>query len=152
MVPSYIERETVIAAPIDVVWGVLTDPGHIATWFADTAELDLRPGGAGRLVWTGRHTAELRVEQVDPPHRFSFRWESPSGTEPVSGNSLLVEFTLIADGEGTRLRVVESGLRELDWSDERKSGYAEDHAEGWKTLLGRLAELAPQRVREAARS
>jgi uncharacterized protein YndB with AHSA1/START domain len=36
------------------------------------------------------------VEVVDPPVRFSFRWNHPHGEEPVVGNSVLVEFTLAA--------------------------------------------------------
>jgi hypothetical protein len=59
------------------------------------------------------------------------------------GNSLLVEFMLTGDGESTRLRVVESGLSELDWSDEKKAAYVEDHDRGWQVhfndLLGYLA-------------
>jgi hypothetical protein len=52
---------------------------------------------------------------------------------------MLVEFTLIPDGAGTRLRLVESGLREVDWPDERKAEYLGDHSEGWDHHLGRLA-------------
>ena len=47
MIPEQIEREVVIAAPIERVWAVVTQPEHVGTWFGDAgAEIDLRPGGA----------------------------------------------------------------------------------------------------------
>jgi len=39
------------------------------------------------------------VEIVDPPTRFSFRWNHPRGEEPVAGNSMLVEFMLTPEGD-----------------------------------------------------
>ena len=47
MVPDQIERETVIAAPVERVWALLTEAEHLGRWFGDAgAEIDLRPGGA----------------------------------------------------------------------------------------------------------
>ena len=42
-----IVRETVVAAPVERVWEVLTRAEYVGRWFgADSAEIDLRPGGA----------------------------------------------------------------------------------------------------------
>src|SRR5262249_3743007 len=106
-----IEREIEIDAPIDVVWAVVTDPERMAEWFSDTAELDICPGGEGRLTWrqkaTNREaTVNVRVERLEPPSYFSFRWSYPDGSEPQPTNAPLVEFTLEARGESTRLRLV----------------------------------------------
>ena len=49
----------------------------------------------------------IDVQSVEPPSQSSFRWNHPAGQEPTPGNSMLVEFTLVAEGERTRLRVVE---------------------------------------------
>ena len=81
------------------------------------------------------------VENVDPPTRFSFRWNHPAGEEPAPGNSILVEFTLEDEGERTRLRVAERGLEPLPWSDADKERYAEEHNEGWGKFLDRLFRL-----------
>ena len=110
-----IEREILIEAPVDVVWGVVTEPEQIKRWFTDAADLDVRPGGNGTLRWDAKATndpatAHLRVEAVEPPHRFAFRWDFPEDAEPGPDNSLLVEFTLVAEGDSTRLRLVESGF------------------------------------------
>ena len=117
MVPEQIERETVIAAPVERVWALLTEAEHLGRWFGDAgAELDLRPGGALSLNWERYGTVRGRVVDVDAPRRFSYRWSvlrESFDSEPVEGNSTLVEFTLEAEGDGTRLRVVESGFDTL---------------------------------------
>jgi uncharacterized protein YndB with AHSA1/START domain len=82
------------------------------------------------------------VETVDPPNRFSFRWNHPREEEPVVGNSMLVEFTLTPEGdERTRLRVAESGHELRDWPDEEKQRYADEHQGGWAEFLDHLASV-----------
>lgn len=142
MVPSEIEKEILIEAPVDVVWHVVTEPEHIRQWFADQAEIDLRVGGAGHLAFKGSDAYELQVEAVDPPRRFAFRWVLRPGSVVRSDNSMLVEFILVPEDGRTRLRVVESGFDQVDWSDEAKAKYADDHSRGWQTILGRLNEYA----------
>jgi uncharacterized protein YndB with AHSA1/START domain len=144
-----IQREIVIDAPADLVWRTITEPDQIVRWFADRVELDLRPGASGSLVFEDAATtrpivAAFVVESVDPPHRFSFRWSHPEDEAPVAGNSVLVEFTLTPESDArTRLRVVESGLDAVGWSDDEKAGYVDDHRHGWAIHFGRLAELFP---------
>ncbi|MDT5024922.1 MAG: hypothetical protein QOE61_1348 [Micromonosporaceae bacterium] len=138
MVPSVIERDILIEAPVDVVWDVVTQPEQVDRWFSDEAEIDVRPGGEGSLSWQEYGTVRLRVEGVDRPHLFSFRWVYPEGEDPREGNSLLVEFTLTAEGQYTRLRVVERGLAELDWSDEQKAAYVQEHNRGWQVHFNDL--------------
>jgi uncharacterized protein YndB with AHSA1/START domain len=41
VVPSSIEREIRIQAPIEVVWSIVTEPQHITRWLSESAELDL---------------------------------------------------------------------------------------------------------------
>ena len=138
-----IEREILVEAPAEVVWATITEPEQVAQWFADRVELDARPGGHGTLVFEHMaNTAPLVVETVDPPHRFTFRWGYPDGEAPVPGNSVLVEFTLTAEGdERTRLRVAETGLDTIGWPDDDKARYADEHRNGWAVYLGRLADL-----------
>lgn len=52
--------------------------------------------------------------------RFAYRWASEADAEPVPGHSTLVEFTLDREGDGTRLRVIESGFEELEGTDEQR--------------------------------
>jgi uncharacterized protein YndB with AHSA1/START domain len=60
----------------------------------------------------------------------------------VAGNSTLVEFTLIPEGdERTRLRVTESDHELRDWPDAEKQRYTDEHRGGWGEFLERLANL-----------
>jgi uncharacterized protein YndB with AHSA1/START domain len=61
------------------------------------------------------------VEAVEPPNRFSFRWNHPAGEQPTTTNSMLVEFTLVGEGERTRLRVVETGHELHAWPESEKT-------------------------------
>lgn len=116
-----IERDILIAAPPEVVWEVITEPEHMAQWFSD-ADFELKPGADGTIA-----TYEIRIEDVEPPRRFSFRWDA-----------LLVEFTLAAEGDGTRLRLVESGF-------ENRAAQRVEHEGGWTKFLGQLREYAEAR-------
>jgi len=142
-----IEREIEIDAPIDVVWTVITEPEHITGWFTDSAELDVRPGGAGRFGWHAKETnremvVNLQVERLDPPHFFSFRWEYPDGDDPSETNAPLVEFSLEARGDSTHLRLVESGLDKIVRSDADKETYFTEHTNGWARIAERLRDYA----------
>jgi uncharacterized protein YndB with AHSA1/START domain len=143
-----IEREVLIEAPAEVVWSTITEPDQISQWFADRVELVLEPGAHGYMHF-GDQGGPVVVETVDPPTRFSFRWNHPHKDEPVAGNSMLVEFTLVPESEErTRLRVRESGHELLAWPDAEKSRYAEEHQGGWETYMNRLATLVAQRSSE----
>jgi uncharacterized protein YndB with AHSA1/START domain len=150
MVPERIEREVLVEAPVDVVWAVVTEPSHVASWFGESAEIDLRPGGAALFTWEKHGSAHARVERVEPPHVFSFRWARPLGAEPREGNSTLVEFTLAPEGEGTRLRVVESGFPALEGTEEEKTTYADGNTEGWAHELAELQAYAATLVGASA--
>ena len=141
MVPDAIEREIVIDAPPSIVWAIVTEAHHLGGWFSDEAEIDLRPGGRILLTWRGHGTYEGRVETVDEPHRFAFRWQTREG-EFTEANSTLVVMTLEADGAGTVLRVVESGFATLPWPDDARARYADENSKGWLTELGELRDYA----------
>lgn len=145
-IPDQIEREVAIEAPVERVWALLTEAEHVGTWFADAgAEIDLRPGGALVMRWAEHGTARGRIERVEPQRLLSLRWapfQEPGGAEPIEGNSTLVEFTLAAEGDRTRLRVVESGFAALACSDEQKLEHLEGNTEGWSIELGHLVEHA----------
>jgi uncharacterized protein YndB with AHSA1/START domain len=139
-----IERETVIAAPVERVWAVLTEGEHVGRWFSDAgAEIDLRPGGAITMRWSEHGVGRARIVDVDPPRRFSYRWapiREHWGEEPDDRNSTLVEFTLAEEGDGTRLKVVESGFDALEGTDEQRRRSLEENTEGWEQQLENVRE------------
>jgi uncharacterized protein YndB with AHSA1/START domain len=142
VVPDAITREIEIDAPRDVVWGIVTEARHLAGWLSDEAEIDLRPGGAMLLTWRGHGVYRGRVETVEPPHTFAFRWVLRDGEEPVKGGSTLVVMTLTPTETGTRLKVVESGFPDLVWPEPERSLYARQNADGWIRELDELRAYA----------
>ena len=146
MVQDRIERATVINAPAERVWGLITEAEHLGRWFGDAgAEIDLRPGGAIVLRWADSAASRGRVVAVEPRTRFSYRWApfaDPGGEEPVEGNSTLVEFTLEPEGDATRLRVVESGFASLATSEEQRAKNVESNTGGWEFETNELREYA----------
>jgi uncharacterized protein YndB with AHSA1/START domain len=145
MADLVIERDVLIEAPAEVVWRIITEPDQMTQWFADRVELVVEPGAHGFMGF-GDQGGPVVVETVDPPTRFSFRWNHPRGEEPVTGNSMLVEFTLTPEGsERTRLRVSERGHELLDWPDAEKERYADEHQGGWAEYLDRLAHIVAKR-------
>jgi len=57
------------------------------------------------------------------------------GQELTEGNSTLVEFTLSAEGDKTRLTVVESGFAALAVSEEVRATTVANLTEGWPQVL-----------------
>jgi uncharacterized protein YndB with AHSA1/START domain len=139
-----IEREILIEAPAEVVWRIITEPAQMSRWFADRVDLVVEPGAHGYMEF-GDQGGPVVVETVEPPARFSFRWNYPHGEEPVAGNSMLVEFTLTPVGdERTHVRVSESGHELRDWPDAEKQRYADEHSDGWVDYLERLARASAE--------
>ncbi|MEV6393178.1 SRPBCC family protein [Streptomyces sp. NPDC051907] len=141
-----IEREITIAAPVERVWAVLTEPEHVGSWFGqgEPTPVDLRPGGTMQLDHGQYGQFPTTIVKVDPPHFFSYRWASAfPGEQAVEGNSTLVEFTLAEEGDGTRLRVVETGFAGLAIPQERidTAGY-DSHSSGWTEQAQNIKQYA----------
>jgi uncharacterized protein YndB with AHSA1/START domain len=130
-----------IDAPVQVVWAVVTEAEHVSGWFSDSVELDLRPGGALALHWDGGGTVHGRVERVEPPRLFSFRWAVAPGAEGWT----LVEFSLAAEGDSTRLTVVESGFRDIAGPEDERQRHFDGHSRGWNLELGQLRDYLANR-------
>jgi uncharacterized protein YndB with AHSA1/START domain len=148
MADLVIDRDILIDAPTEVVWRTVTEPDQMSLWFASRVDLVIEPGAHGYMEF-GDQGGPVVVEVVDPPNRFSFRWNHPRDEEPAVGNSQLVEFTLTPEGaERTRLRVVESGHELRAWPDAEKQRYADEHREGWGEFFDRLASVLAKGTRD----
>jgi uncharacterized protein YndB with AHSA1/START domain len=139
---NWIEREVLIEASRQRVWAVLTEAGHVASWFGDSATVDLRPGGKAAFGWTEHGTHHAIVERVEPPSFLSYRWARDAGAEPAEGNSTLVEFTLTEVFAGTLLRLVETGFDSLHGSAAEQDKAVQENTDGWTSELAELKEYA----------
>jgi uncharacterized protein YndB with AHSA1/START domain len=138
-----IEREIRVDAAPEIVFDVVSDPAHVQRWWTDEARYEAAPGSAGHIVLTGPegHQARVAFEVVAVvPHRlFSFRWTQPEGEQAREDNSFLVTFELEPAGEGTLLRMTETGFRERGWKAAVIEQAHRDHRAGWDHHLSRLA-------------
>jgi uncharacterized protein YndB with AHSA1/START domain len=135
-----VTREIEVTAGLDRVWPALTDAAQVAQWFGDTAEVDLRVGGAVRFTWAPGEVSAGVVTTVEPMRTFAYRWDV-FGTVVDPGLFTLVEFRLRPVEAGTAVRVTETGLRRLV-----EAGVApdleellEEHVDGWRNEMSDLA-------------
>jgi uncharacterized protein YndB with AHSA1/START domain len=155
-----IEKIVVIRAPLERVWKALTDSQEFGRWFGARFEGPFVAGRSVRAVIAPREHATpeelsghpylgkpmvFQVERLDPPHRFSYRWqplEVRTDLEVVEGPSTLVEFTLEQTKDGTRLTVLETGFSEIP-ATHRRSVY-DSHEGGWSVQAQRIREHIEQ--------
>ncbi len=145
MEQASIEREIHIDASPEVVFEVISSPGHIREWWNADAQLEPVAGATGELAWddgdTPRaHVTPLTVVDAEPPRRFSFRWAYPADEALAPANALLVTFELVPSGSGTTLRLTETGFREQGWDAAILEAQYRDHSNGWDTYVRRIAE------------
>jgi len=140
-----IERSIAIAAPVERVWSIVSEPG----WWIN--EGTLRPhrivdaGDGVVVVHDQTHGAfRIRTERLDPPRYAAFRW---LGREDEKGAGTLTEFWVEDADGGVTLRVVESGLENVPESE--REAYLRDNAHGWETELT-AAQTAAQPATQAA--
>lgn len=142
-----IEREIHVDAPPEVVFEVVSSPEHISEWWTDDASFELRPGAVGEFVWGDRvDVLAMQVVAADPPRLFSFRWCYPDGKVDDSVNSMLVTFELTPAGGGTRIRMVETGFREMGWEVAKLEEQYQEHVTGWNTFIPRLGDYISRLV------
>lgn len=137
-VPDTIEREIVIAAPVDAVWPLVSEPG----WWINEGEIRehaIEP--AGDNVWkvTDVKHGEWLIEVVQSTEEqsVSYRWLAGGpDSNDGSGDRLrtLVEFTLEPVTDGTVVRVVESGFSVGTVDQKRRDDY-DGNTLGWEAEL-----------------
>jgi uncharacterized protein YndB with AHSA1/START domain len=131
--PFVIEIRRRLPATVAEVFSWWTEADRLRQWMSPVgtveAEVDLRVGGALRIVMRGDGTVIEHVGEyveIEPPRRLVFTWASPfTGAEPS-----LITLELEPDGEeATNLHLVHSRLPESAVSS---------HRDGWGVMLDRL--------------
>ncbi|SDS91943.1 SRPBCC domain-containing protein [Jiangella sp. DSM 45060] len=137
-----IEQSIRIDAPPERVWAYLTDPELLGRWWG-SAEADARPGGLLRVAMDGGPDPVMRGEFVEltPYERlvFTFGWEPGPGVPDVAPGGSRVEIRLRPDGGGTVVELRHDGL---------PATLRGETTDGWRTVLGRLANEAAAGLRE----
>ncbi|MFN8559215.1 MAG: SRPBCC family protein [Dehalococcoidia bacterium] len=128
-----VEKEVRIAARPETVLSFFTDQDRLLRWMGMSGSLDIRPGGAFRLVINDENIAGGAFVAIEPPHRLVMTWGWEGAGNPMPPGSTTVEVTLTADGDGTLLRLVHRDL---------PAAAMHDHLAGWEHYLARLAIVA----------
>lgn len=134
---NVIERSVYLNAPIEKVWRALTDHQEFGAWFRVDLEGPFRIGKTtfGEMTFPGHEGLPfwVRVEVIEEPHHFSFVWPMDETVSPddldVNRKITRVEFTLQSSGEGTTLKLCESGFERLP-EDKRLQAFR-DNEGGW---------------------
>lgn len=126
-----IERE--IAHPPEKLWRALTQPHLIEEWLMKS---DFAPVVGHRFNLTGEWGGVLDCEvlALEPNRRLSYRWDFKH-EDPAFDLRSVVTFTLTPTGDGTHLRMEQSGFR-----PDQKQANAGAFA-GWRKFLANLDDL-----------
>jgi uncharacterized protein YndB with AHSA1/START domain len=119
-----IEKQIALKAPVSRVWRALTDYREFGEWFRVKLDGPFVEGkvSRGTMTYPGyEHVRwEALVQKMEPERLFSFTWPHPKSFEASEYSTdysdlprTLVEFTLEKTGNGTLLRLTESGFDQL---------------------------------------
>jgi uncharacterized protein YndB with AHSA1/START domain len=111
-----IDKEIVVAAPIEAVWQSWTTGAGIRTFFAPEAEIDPRPGGAFHIhinpfAEPGLKGADdMRFMALQRPTMLSFDWNAPPSLPEVRAQRTFVVVRLAPlDAKSTRVTLHHTG-------------------------------------------
>ena len=124
--------DRIYAVPPERVWAHFTEPDLLARWFCPnpdlptTCDLDVRPGGAWRVVM-GEWVVGGQYVEVETPTRlvFTFDWEHDDDPPTTVTVSITPE-----GGDRTRLVLAHE-----------EAGADGGHEEGWMLSFARLDRL-----------
>ena len=127
--------EIEIAAPIERVYAMFTDPAQLVRWIGIRAMLEPRPGGQFRFELMPGEFCSGRYVELEPPSRVVFTWGWESGALSVEPGSSTVTVELSRRGDGTHVHLTHAGL---------SKPMREHHAAGWANFLPRLKEATEE--------
>ncbi|WP_409285262.1 SRPBCC family protein [Pseudomonas protegens] len=145
-----IERKILLHARPAQVWAALSEAEQFGRWFGVALQgQHFIPGQRvrGAVTYPGYEhlTWDVRVEQMLPEERFSFRWH-PYAIDPAHDYSAepttLVQFELEPHDGGTLLRVIESGFEGIP--GERRLKALRMNSRGWDEQMGNIENYLQQ--------
>jgi uncharacterized protein YndB with AHSA1/START domain len=134
-ISNAVVRSLVLDADRETVWNAISSEDGLVGWLAESAVVDLRPGGAGVVRFAGGHERRLLVDDVEDGTSIAFRWAPAAMLEAET----CVELRLEDAGDGsTRITVSETGF---PTADGRGAGRVAAAAWAWDAVLVALAAL-----------
>jgi uncharacterized protein YndB with AHSA1/START domain len=131
-----LQRQLVIRAHPETVFGFFTDSGRWAAWWGAGSEIDARPGGRMYIRHPTGHEAFGEVVEVRMPERLVFTYGMAEGQGSPPG-STRVTIVLEPHPQGTLLQ-----LRH----DFAEAAMRDEHVQGWRFQLSIFANLVAATV------
>ena len=134
-----IVRTAEFSLPVERVWRAVTDPEQLSSWFSDQVQMIFEVGEEIVFTWDQYGVASGRIELIEPPERFAFRWRAnqvPEDQPITESNSTLVTFSVTPTSGGARLTVAESGFANLPESMRVRT--FRENTSGWQTEFAEL--------------
>jgi uncharacterized protein YndB with AHSA1/START domain len=141
--------EIQIAAPPERVFKALTDRAQAMQWGSNELfetfvwEMDARAGGKWQFISRERtgpnagrqyeHHGEIL--EMDPPRLLVYSWFA-NWHEPATRQTV-VRWEITASGEGSKVKMTHSGLKQI-------KGACEGYSQGWPGLLEELKKYLEQ--------
>ena len=111
-----IEKEIVVAAPIEAVWQTWTSKAGIESFFAPEAEIEPRVGGAFHIHMDplappgSKGADDMRFMALQRPTMLSFDWNAPPSLPEARAQRTFVVVRLAdVDGKSTRVSLHHTG-------------------------------------------
>ncbi len=128
--------ERVFSHPPEKLWRALTDSSLLAEWllkndFSPTVGQSFQFRAEPVQGWNG--VIDCEVLAVEPQRTLSYTWNS-------MGLQSVVLFTLTPEGDGTHLRMEQTGFRPDQEAAFRGAQY------GWQRFLGQLEQVLARNI------
>jgi uncharacterized protein YndB with AHSA1/START domain len=102
--PYKVNRDILIEADRETVFGFFTDTARWASWWGAGSTVDPKPGGSLRIQHSNGFVSDGEVLEVAAPERFVFTF-SLQGQKPVPAEESRVTIRLEQEAAGTMLRL-----------------------------------------------
>jgi uncharacterized protein YndB with AHSA1/START domain len=104
-----VKRETLVPAPPEEVWGLVSDPARLPQWWPAVSRVEDASSAAWTTVLSSPKGKSIRVDytrvEVEPERRLVWRQEVEESPFERILASALTEIALSADEGGTRVTI-----------------------------------------------
>lgn len=126
-----LERDVVIHAPRETVFGFFTDSPRWASWWGAGSTIDPRPGGRVQIRFPGGVEVAGEVLELERPTRMVFTYGFVSG-DPIPAGSSRVTIRLDPHQLGTHLHLAH------EFANEKAR---DEHVQGWRYHLALFSNV-----------
>jgi uncharacterized protein YndB with AHSA1/START domain len=130
--------EVTVPAPRAAVWKAFTTSAGLSTWLTPGAVVDLRKGGEWTAHYPGGNTGGGTILSFIPEQEITLSAMAPEQFPTVRAQRTTARFQLVAKGESTLVRLVQTGWKTGEEWDKAYDYLAQGNAQLLETLHQRF--------------